>query len=122
MLIALPNPDGTFTCTLFFPYEGPESFESLDTVEKARAFFEEEFPDALELMPHFDQEWAENLNSALCNIRCYPWVHGSTALIGDSAHAIVPFYGQGMNSGFEDCRVLAAILVEEDWSEAMESS
>lgn len=121
MLIALPNPDGTFTCTLFFPYEGPESFESLETVEKARAFFDEEFPDALELMPHFDQEWAENPNSALCNIRCYPWVHGSTALIGDSAHAIVPFYGQGMNSGFEDCRVLATILdEEEDWSQAMQ--
>lgn len=120
MLIALPNPDGTFTCTLFFPYEGLESFESLDCVEKARTFFEEVFPDALALMPHFDQEWAENPNSALCNIRCYPWVQGSTALIGDSAHAIVPFYGQGMNSGFEDCRVLAAILDEEEnWSEAM---
>ena len=121
MLIALPNPDGTFTCTLFFPYEGNPSFSSLDSVEKARSFFEDEFPDALELMPDFDTEWAENPTSSLCIIRCYPWVMGKSALIGDSAHAIVPFYGQGMNSGFEDCQILDVILDEEsDWSVAIE--
>lgn len=121
MLIALPNPDATFTCTLFFPYEGDPSFDSLDSVKKARAFFEEEFADALALMPEFDKEWDENPNSSLCIIRCYPWVKDRTALIGDSAHAIVPFYGQGMNSGFEDCSVLDEILEEEsDWAQAMD--
>lgn len=121
MLIALPNPDGTFTCTLFFPFEGDPSFSSLNTVEKARTFFEEQFPDALALMPDFDQEWRDNPSSSLCIIRCYPWVAGQSALIGDSAHAIVPFYGQGMNSGFEDCRILNKILDEEsDWKVALE--
>jgi kynurenine 3-monooxygenase len=106
MLIALPNPDGSFTCTLFFPYEGEPSFSSLDTTAKARAFFEEQFADALELMPHFDQEWEENPNSSLVIIRCYPWTkNAKVALLGDASHAIVPFYGQGMNSGFEDCLV-----------------
>lgn len=121
MLIALPNPDGTFTCTLFFPFEGDPSFSSLNTVEKARTFFEEQFPDALALMPDFDTEWRDNPSSSLCIIRCYPWVAGQSALIGDSAHAIVPFYGQGMNSGFEDCRILNKILDEEaDWKVALE--
>lgn len=121
MLIALPNPDGTFTCTLFFPFEGDPSFSSLNTVEKARTFFQEQFPDALALMPDFDQEWRDNPNSSLCIIRCYPWVAGQSALIGDAAHAIVPFYGQGMNSGFEDCRILNKILDEEaDWKLAMD--
>lgn len=113
MLIALPNPDGSFTCTLFFPNEGDPSFESLDTVEKARAFFKEQFPDALALMPNFDQEWAENPDSSLVIIRCYPWTrNGKVALIGDASHAIVPFYGQGMNSGFEDCFVLDRLMDE----------
>jgi len=121
MLIALPNPDGTFTCTLFFPYEGNPSFSSLKTLAEARTFFEEVFPDALALMPDFDEEWTHNPNSSLCIIRCYPWVKGKMALIGDAAHAIVPFYGQGMNSGFEDCRILDMILDEEDtWERAME--
>ena len=121
MLIALPNPDGTFTCTLFFPFEGDPSFSSLNTVEKARTFFEEQFPDALALMPDFDTEWRDHPSSSLCIIRCYPWVAGQSALIGDSAHAIVPFYGQGMNSGFEDCRILNKILDEEsDWKVALE--
>lgn len=121
MLIALPNPDGTFTCTLFFPYEGAASFDTLKTAADARKFFEEEFPDALALMPDFDKEWEENPTSSLCIIRCYPWVNGNTALIGDSAHAIVPFYGQGMNSGFEDCRILNKVLDEEDdWETAID--
>ncbi len=110
MLIALPNPDGSFTCTLFFPFEGEKSFSTLASVQDARAFFEEEFADALSLMPNFDAEWKENPTSSLVIIRCYPWVKGNTTLIGDASHAIVPFYGQGMNSGFEDCTVFNELL------------
>lgn len=118
MLIALPNPDGSFTCTLFFPFEGNPSFSTLDTVAKAREFFAQEFGDALDLMPHFDQEWEENPTSSLVIIRCFPWSrNGKVALLGDASHAIVPFYGQGMNSGFEDCTVLEQIMSEngDDW-------
>lgn len=111
MLIALPNPDGSFTCTLFIAYEGSPSVAELDSLAKARNFFREQFPDALALMPHFDQEWESNPTSSLVIIRCWPWTrHGKVALIGDASHAIVPFYGQGMNSGFEDCHVLAGLI------------
>ena len=111
MLIALPNPDGSFTCTLFFPMEGAESFEALQTVEAARAFFAAQFRDALDLMPDFEAQWAANPVASLVIIRCSPWnVGGKTVLFGDASHAIVPFYGQGMNSGFEDCRVFDAVL------------
>lgn len=124
MLIALPNPDATFTCTLFFPMEGDPSFASLDTVAKARAFFEEEFADALAMMPNFDKEWEENPNSSLVIIRCYPWTrNGKVALIGDASHAIVPFYGQGMNSGFEDCFVLDRLIEEmgDNWESILKA-
>lgn len=120
MLIALPNPDGSFTCTLFFPYEGEPSFASINSLERARTFFKEQFPDALDLMPNFDQEWEQNPTSSLVIIRCFPWTkNDSVALIGDASHAIVPFYGQGMNSGFEDCTVFDQLLEEngEDWPE-----
>lgn len=111
MLIALPNLDKTFTCTLFFPFEGEESFEALDTVAKARSFFERVFPDALALMPEFDEEWANNPAASLCTVRCLPWKYkDKLLLVGDAAHAIVPFYGQGMNCGFEDCTVLDQLL------------
>lgn len=119
MLIALPNPDGSFTCTLFFPFEGTPSFTSLDSLTKARAFFEDEFADALNLMPNFDQEWEQNPEASLVIIRCFPWTkNGKVALIGDASHAIVPFYGQGMNSGFEDCTVLDELIEKypEDWA------
>ncbi len=117
MLIALPNTDATFTCTLFLPFEGENSFSILDTPAKARAFFEEKFPDALELMPDFSGQWEQNPVSSLCIIRCYPWVKNQTALIGDAAHAIVPFYGQGMNCGFEDVDVLFQLLDHtDDWN------
>lgn len=119
MLIALPNPDGSFTCTLFFPMDGDPSFDSLDTVAKARAFFEVEFPDALALMPNFDLEWEENPDASLVIIRCFPWTRNAkVALIGDASHAIVPFYGQGMNAGFEDCFVLDRLIEEhgDDWA------
>jgi kynurenine 3-monooxygenase len=118
MLIALPNPDGSFTCTLFFPFEGDPSFSELDSVNKAREFFDQEFKDALDLMPDFDKEWEENPTSSLVIIRCYPWVKSNKiTILGDASHAIVPFYGQGMNSGFEDCTVFNELMTEhgEDW-------
>ena len=110
MLIALPNLDKSFTCTLFFPFEGPVSFDMLKTEEEVEAFFNEQFADAVPLLPNLKKEFFENPTSSLVTVRCDPWVKGNTALIGDSAHAIVPFYGQGMNSGFEDCHVFAQLL------------
>ncbi len=118
MLIALPNLDGSFTCTLFFPHEGKPSFESIDTTEKARDFFSKVFPDALALMPDFDVDWEQNPISSLVIIRCFPWTsNNKVALIGDASHAIVPFYGQGMNCGFEDCTVLNQLMEKygDDW-------
>ncbi len=118
MLIALPNPDGSFTCTLFLAFEGQYSFENIKGLAGAQAFFKEHFKDALDLMPNFDEEWTENPVSSLVIIRCYPWTkNGKVALMGDASHAIVPFYGQGMNSGFEDCTVLNELMLQhgEDW-------
>lgn len=118
MVIALPNPDGSFTLTLFFAWEGPESFASLPTTDAAEAFFARIFPDALSLMPDFRTQWETNPASSLVIMRCDPWqFNGTVALIGDAAHAIVPFYGQGMNAGFEDCTVLDDLLDAhgEDW-------
>jgi kynurenine 3-monooxygenase len=103
MLIGLPNPDGSFTMTLFFPNEGPVSFAALDTPEAAEVFFAEFFADALALMPDFKEQWAQNPVSKLSIVRSWPWSKGKVVLFGDATHAIVPFYGQGMNSGFEDC-------------------
>lgn len=110
MLIALPNLDGSFTCTLFLPFEGSPSFETLETKEDIESFFESKFPDALELMPDLTEEFLRNPTSSLLTTKSYPWVIERTVLLGDSSHAIVPFYGQGMNSGFEDCRVLNDLL------------
>lgn len=103
MMIALPNIDGSFTCTLFLSNEGGyPSFASLDTDSKVDAFFKDQFPDAYPLMPTLLQDFKANPTSSLVTIRCYPWVIGSAAaLVGDAAHAIVPFYGQGMNAAFE---------------------
>jgi kynurenine 3-monooxygenase len=117
MLIALPNPDGSFTCTLFFPFEGNPSFNSLDNPNDFFAFFKKTFPDAIPLMPSLLQELKENPTSSLLTIRCYPWTIQNTVLIGDAAHGIVPFYGQGMNAGFEDCRILNNLLNNfgDDW-------
>lgn len=106
MLIGLPNPDHSFTMTLFMPFEGDPGFDDLQTPEAARAFFEENFPDALALMPDFEEQFFSNPTSPLGTVKCYPWqVNGKVALIGDAAHAIVPFYGQGMNCSFEDVTV-----------------
>jgi kynurenine 3-monooxygenase len=112
MLIALPNPDGSFTCTLFFPFQGTPSFESLRTDQQIMEFFESVFPDAAALIPDLLADYHSNPTSSLVTMKCYPWVRNQTLLIGDSAHAIVPFYGQGMNAGFEDCRVLNDLLTQ----------
>jgi kynurenine 3-monooxygenase len=118
MLIALPNQDKTFTCTLFFPFEGDTSFSKLDKAEKVKTFFENTFPDATARMPDYTNEFLNNPTSSLVTIKCYPWVREDKfALIGDAAHAIVPFFGQGMNCGFEDCRILDELIdkYDEDW-------
>ena len=122
MLIALPNQDGSFTCTLFLAHDGGEhSFAAMRGAEAARAFFSSAFPDALALMPDFDAQWQANPVSSLATIRCQPWHHGRTLLLGDAAHSIVPFFGQGLNAGFEDCRVLAETIdqVDGDWARAL---
>lgn len=111
MLIALPNIDGSFTCTLFFPFEGDPSFASLDTKEKVKHFFAQTFADAVSLMPTLEDDFFTNPTSSLVTVKCYPWVRDDKfALIGDAAHAIVPFFGQGMNCGFEDCSVLNQLI------------
>ena len=118
MLIALPNPDGSFTCTLFLPFEGEESFANLQTREQITAFFQKYFPDTLELIPDLPGNFLENPTPPLVTIRCNPWQYGGhTCLMGDASHAIVPFYGQGMNSGFEDCTILDDLVAEHgsDW-------
>ena len=118
MLIALPNLDKTFTCTLFFPFEGETSFSKLDSEEKVKLFFQKTFPDAVPLMPDYVNEFFNNPTSSLVTIKCFPWVREDQfALIGDAAHAIVPFFGQGMNCGFEDCRILDELIdkYDEDW-------
>ena len=118
MLIALPNMDGSFTCTLFFPYEGEYSFNNLQTKQQVYNFFKEVFPDTLDLIPNLVEEYFQNPTSSLAIMRCNPWtVEDKVLLIGDAAHATVPFYGQGMNAGFEGCFVLDQLIEKhgEDW-------
>jgi kynurenine 3-monooxygenase len=111
MMIALPNPDGSFTCTLFWEFKGPRSFETTTTDDDVRRFFDEEFPDAVPLMPTLVEDFRENPTGSLVTIRCAPWFYkDKVALVGDAAHAVVPFYGQGMNAAFEDCVVLDECL------------
>jgi len=113
MMIALPNPDGSFTCTLFWEFEGPRSFATTKTDDHVRRFFDEEFPDAVPLMPNLLEDFKNNPTGSLVTIRCAPWYYkDKVALVGDAAHAVVPFYGQGMNAAFEDCVVLDECLAE----------
>ena len=119
MVIALPNLDGSFTVTLFLSYaEGEYNFNNLTTPEIVTEFFQKEFPDALELMPNLVDDFFENPTAPLGTVKCSPWYYkGNTLLMGDSAHAIVPFYGQGMNASFEDVVEFDAIIDknEGDW-------
>ncbi|MBI3550489.1 MAG: FAD-dependent monooxygenase [Elusimicrobia bacterium] len=111
MMIALPNSDGSFTVTLFWPWEGPNSFSALKTEGDVLSFFESTFPDAVPLMPTLATDFMRNPSSSLVTIRCFPWRYKDKAvLLGDAAHAVVPFYGQGMNAAFEDCSVLLECL------------
>jgi kynurenine 3-monooxygenase len=111
MMIALPNPDGSFTCTLFWQFEGPRSFATTKTNDDVRRFFAEEFPDAVPLMPNLLDDFRDNPTGSLVTIRCAPWFYqDKVCLVGDAAHAVVPFYGQGMNAAFEDCVVLDECL------------
>jgi len=111
MMIALPNPDGSFTCTLFWEFEGPRSFATTKTEDDVRRFFDEEFPDAVPLMPTLLEDFKNNPTGSLVTVRCAPWYYRDRlCLLGDAAHAVVPFYGQGMNAAFEDCVVLDECL------------
>ena len=120
MLIALPNEDGSFTCTLFMPFENHKySFDKLKTKKDVEYFFQTIFPDFHNIIPNISDVWEEYPLSSLALIRCYPWTHGKTALMGDAAHATVPFYGQGMNCGFEDCTVMWELIQKhnDNWHE-----
>ncbi|MBA2398885.1 MAG: FAD-dependent monooxygenase [Bradyrhizobium sp.] len=113
MMIALPNPDGSFTCTLFWEFDGPRSFATTQTDDEVRRFFGEEFPDAVPLMPALLDDFKANPTGSLVTIRCAPWYYeDKVALLGDASHAVVPFYGQGMNAAFEDCVVFDECLAQ----------
>lgn len=118
MMIALPNLDGSFTCTLFLAYHGEISFDMLQTKEDVLNFFTQNFPDAVPNMPTLTEDFFANPTPSLATIKCGPWnLGGKCTLLGDAAHPIVPFYGQGMNAGFEDCTVLNSLIDEyhENW-------
>lgn len=122
MMIALPNMDGSFNCTLFFPFEGDPSFKTLDTKEKVKSFFDKTFGDVSNMMPTLEEDFFNNPTSSLITVKCFPWIREDKfALIGDAAHAIVPFFGQGMNCGFEDCSVLNALIDKHasDWEKIL---
>lgn len=111
MLIALPNPDKSFTCTLFLPFEGTKvCFEKIQDEKDLETVFRAYFDDAYQIMPDLKQEYFKNPTAALINVECYPWVQGNSLLLGDASHAMVPFYGQGMNCGFEDCSILNGLI------------
>jgi kynurenine 3-monooxygenase len=111
MMIALPNQDGSFTCTLFWPFEGPNSFAALKTESEVVAYFRQQFPDAVPLIPTLGRDFLTNPTGSLVTIRCWPWsVSDRVVLVGDACHAVVPFLGQGMNAAFEDCTVLNECL------------
>lgn len=118
MLIAMPNIDGSFTCTLFLPFDGPVSFESIATKKEAKDFFKTYFPNVRKEIENLTEDFFKNPTSAMVTMKCYPWTYwNKVALVGDSAHAIVPFYGQGMNAGFEDIYELDELIeiYGDDW-------
>ena len=118
MMIALPNFDGSFTCTLFLAHAGENSFAELHDEASVMSFFEANFADAIPLMPTLREDFFKNPIGNLGTIKCFPWNAGGKALLlGDSAHAVVPFYGQGMNASFEDCRLLNQLIEQRgtDW-------
>lgn len=112
MMIALPNPDRSFTCTLFWPYSGKHGFDAVEPLSDRalRMFFDEHYPDTRWLMPTLVEDFRANPTSSLVTVRCRPWHRGKSLILGDAAHAIVPFFGQGMNAAFEDCRILAEMI------------
>ncbi|KOS07533.1 kynurenine 3-monooxygenase [Flavobacterium akiainvivens] len=119
MLIAMPNVDGSFTCTLFMPFEGENSFESLKDKQTLEAFFAQHFPSTQDVIPNLVEDFFKNPTSSLVTMKCYPWVfEDKVALIGDACHAIVPFYGHGMNAGFEDITILSQMMEQygNDWA------
>lgn len=119
MLMALANPNGSFTCTLFMPHDGKNSFEELQTKEQLVAFFAQHFPDTKEVIPNLVEDFFKNPTSYLVTMKCFPWTFSNkVALIGDACHAIVPFYGHGMNAGFEDITVLNKMIEQygDDWA------
>ncbi len=121
MMIALPNSDGTFTCTLFWPFDGPYSFDALQSESDVMRFFKCQFPDIVELMPTLGVDYFENPVGSLATIRCSPWYYKDRVVVlGDAAHAVVPFYGQGMNAAFEDVLVLHELMEKHkpDWQAA----
>jgi kynurenine 3-monooxygenase len=118
MMIALPNADGSFTCTLFWPFEGDNSFAALRKESDVLAFFNEQFPDAVPLIPDLVHDFLHNPTSSLVTVRCRPWhLDGKVVLVGDACHAVVPFLGQGMNAAFEDCSVLMECLAKNEDNE-----
>ncbi|WP_310593938.1 NAD(P)/FAD-dependent oxidoreductase [Flavobacterium sp.] len=118
MLIALPNLDGSFTCTLFMPFEGANSLEQLKDIKLVEEFFAKNFPDSIDVIPKLAEDFFKNPTSTLVTMKCFPWTYeDKIALIGDACHAIVPFYGQGMNAGFEDISILNEMIERygDDW-------
>jgi kynurenine 3-monooxygenase len=119
MLIALPNVDGTFACILFLPFEGKTGFANLDSETKFLEFFKSNFPDAMPLMQNLRENFRDNPTGSMVTVKCSPWhVNAKSLLIGDAAHAIVPFFGQGMNCAFEDCTAVLELLDRHgsDWA------
>ncbi len=121
MMIALPNLDGSFTVTLFAPFKGENSFDTIKTEAQAEAYFQRNFPDAVPLMPKIKHDFFTNPTSSLVTVKCFPWKHQNACLLGDAAHAVVPFYGQGMNCGFEDVQELNTLLdaTGENWDDTL---
>jgi kynurenine 3-monooxygenase len=125
MMMGLANTDGGFTGTLFMPHEGEFSFGTIKDEKDLMRFFEAHFRDAIPMLPDLAEQYFRNPTSNLAIIRCAPWTHGDkAALIGDAAHAIVPFYGEGMNAGYEDCKVLNDLLNEhgdDNWGTVLDA-